>query len=171
MPRLMSRVRVPSPAFRIQTRSTTLRVFLLNSYYINPLSQTLLSDSIGDSVARFRCSFPLLIPLLESVCVSSRWKVLSGEFRRRPTSLAVKLRKSDRVGRRGLFEPREDFPRLHTYAIRLLIPCSNLFAYPAAGKFSRASSAGGRRHLRSNFVNRILSVAEDCLSPERTFHG
>ena len=46
----MSRVRVPSPAFRIQTRSTTLRVFLLNSYYINPLSQTLLSDSVGDSV-------------------------------------------------------------------------------------------------------------------------
>jgi hypothetical protein len=45
------------------------------------------------------------------------------------------------------------------------------FACPAVGKFSRASSAGGRRHLRSNFVNRIVSVAEDCLSPERTFHG
>ncbi len=39
------------------------------------------------------------------------WKVLSGEFRRRPTALAKKL------------------------------------------------------------VNRIVSVAEDCLSPERTFHG
>jgi hypothetical protein len=62
---------------------------------------------------------PLLSPLFESVCVSSRWKVLSGEFRRRPTSLAVKLRKSDRVGRRGLFEPREDFSRLNTYAIPL----------------------------------------------------
>ena len=93
--------------------------FLLNSYYINPLSQTLLSDSIGDSVARFRCSFPLVIPLLKSACVSSRWKVLSGEFRRRPTKLTVKLRKSDPVGRRGLFEPREDFSRLHTYAIPL----------------------------------------------------
>jgi hypothetical protein len=45
------------------------------------------------------------------------------------------------------------------------------FACPAAGKFSRASSAGDRRHLRSNSVNRIVSVAEDCLSPERTFHG
>ena len=56
------------------------------------------------------------------VCVPSRWKVLSGEFRRRPTSLAVKLRISDRVGRRGLFEPREDFSRLPTYAIPLLIP-------------------------------------------------
>ena len=77
--------------------------FLLNSYCINPLSQTLLHDS----TVLFRCC-------------------------------------------------------LH---------CSNLFAYPAAGKFSRASSAGGRRNLRSNFVNRILSVAEDCLSPERTFHG
>ena len=27
-----------------------------------------------------------------------------------------KFRKSDRVGRRGLFEPREDFSRLNTYA-------------------------------------------------------
>ena len=52
-----------------------------------------------------------------SVCVPSRWKVLSGEFRRRPTALAIKFRKSDRVGRRGLFEPREDFSRLNTYAI------------------------------------------------------
>jgi hypothetical protein len=51
-----------------------------------------------------------------SVCVPSRWKVLSGEFRRRPTALAIKLRKSDRVGRRGLPEPREDFSRLTTYA-------------------------------------------------------
>ena len=39
-------------------------------------------------------------------------KVLSGEFRRRPTSLVIKFRKSDRVGRRGLSEPREDFSRL-----------------------------------------------------------
>ena len=39
------------------------------------------------------------------------------------------------------------------------------------GKFSRASSAGGRRHLQLNLVNQIVSVAEDCLSPERTFHG
>ena len=46
-----------------------------------------------------------------SACVLSRWKVLSGEFRRRPTALA------------------------------------------------------------RNFANRIVSVAEDCLSPERTFHG
>ncbi len=51
-----------------------------------------------------------------SVCVPSRWKVLSGEFRRRPTALAIKFRKSDRVGRRGLSEPREDFSRLITYA-------------------------------------------------------
>ena len=47
-----------------------------------------------------------------SVCVPSRWKVLSGEFRRRPTALANKV-----------------------------------------------------------FANWIVSVAEDCLSPERTFHG
>jgi hypothetical protein len=52
----------------------------------------------------------------EFACVSSRWKVLSGEFRRRPTGLAIKFRKSDRVGRRGLSEPREDYSRLPTDA-------------------------------------------------------
>jgi hypothetical protein len=31
--------------------------------------------------------------------------------------LQTKFRKPDRVGRRGLFEPREDFSRLNTYAI------------------------------------------------------
>ncbi|MDA1262391.1 MAG: hypothetical protein O3B75_05800, partial [Planctomycetota bacterium] len=36
------------------------------------------------------------------------------------------LRKSDRVGRRGLSEPREDFPRLPTYAILWLY----LWLYP-----------------------------------------
>ena len=50
------------------------------------------------------------------VCVSSRWKVLSGEFRRRPTELVIKFRKSDRVGRRGLSEPGGIFSRLLTYA-------------------------------------------------------
>jgi hypothetical protein len=48
---------------------------------------------------------------------------------------------------------------------------AHLFACPAVGKFSRASSAGGRLNLQSNSFNRIVSVAEDCLSPERTFHG
>jgi hypothetical protein len=57
-----------------------------------------------------------------SVCVPSRWKVLSGEFRRRPTEFVIKLRNLDRVGRRGLFEPREDFSRLTTYAIFWLFP-------------------------------------------------
>ena len=84
---------------------------------------------------------------LASVCVSRRWKVLSGEFRRRPTEFVIKLRKPDRVGRRGLSEPREDFSRLNTYVFPWLYPgldsVAHLFAYPAAGKFSRASSAGG----------------------------
>jgi len=65
-------------------------------------------------VAQFRGS--TLQCLCASACVPSRWKVLSGEFRRRPTALAIKFRKSDRVGRRGLSEPREDFSRLITYA-------------------------------------------------------
>ena len=50
------------------------------------------------------------------------WKVLSGEFRRRPTALAIKFSKSDRVGRRGLSEPREDFSRLLTFAFPWLCP-------------------------------------------------
>ena len=65
-------------------------------------------------VAHFRGS--TLQCLREPACVSSRWKVLSGEFRRRPTALAIELRNPDRVGRRGLSEPREDFSRLITYA-------------------------------------------------------
>ena len=44
-------------------------------------------------------------------------------------------------------------------------------ACPAVEKFCRASSAGGRRHLQLNFVNQIVSVAEDCLSPAGSFHG
>ena len=55
-------------------------------------------------------------------CVPSRWKVLSGEFRRRPTALAIKFRNPDRVGRRGLSEPREDFSRLPTFAFPRLCP-------------------------------------------------
>ena len=53
---------------------------------------------------------------ISRACVPSRWKVLSGEFRRRPTALAIKIREPDRVGRRGLSEPREDFSRLPTDA-------------------------------------------------------
>ena len=48
---------------------------------------------------------------------------------------------------------------------------THLFACPAVEKFCRASSAGGRRHLRKNFANWIVSVAEDCLSPAGSFHG
>ncbi len=57
-----------------------------------------------------------------SVCVPSHWKVLSGEFRRRPTALAKDFRKLDRVGRRGLSEPREDFSRLLTDAFPYMHP-------------------------------------------------
>jgi len=39
-----------------------------------------------------------------------------------PTALAMKFRKPDHVGRRGLFEPREDFSRLITYACPWLFP-------------------------------------------------
>ena len=99
-----------------------------------------------------------------SVCVPSRWKVLSGEFRRRPTEFAIKIRNLDRVGRRGLSEPREDFSRLNTYVSPWLESVARIrgsnpwlesvadavaiqLACLAVGKFSRASSAGGRRNL------------------------
>ena len=47
--------------------------------------------------------------------------LVAGKFSRAssagpPTALAIKFRKPDRVGRRGLSEPREDFSRLTTYA-------------------------------------------------------
>ena len=92
---------------------------------------------------------------ISRVCVPSRWKVLSGEFRRRPTALVRKFSNSDRVGRRGLSEPREDFSRLPTNSFPRLCPWLNSvavsdalqFACPAVGKFSRASSAGGRLNL------------------------
>ena len=68
---------------------------------------TVANQILARTFFRFRRDF---------VCAPSRWKVLSGEFRRRPTSLVIKFRKPDRVGRRGLSEPREDFSRLNTYA-------------------------------------------------------
>ena len=46
-----------------------------------------------------------------------------------------------------------------------------LFACPAVEKFCWASSAGGRLNLQKNYVNQIVSVAEDCLSPTGSFHG
>ncbi len=67
---------------------------------------------------------------ISRVCVPSRWKVLSGEFRRRPTTLAIKFRKPDRVGRRGLSEPREDFSRLPTNSFPRLCPWLYPWLYP-----------------------------------------
>ena len=71
-------------------------------------------------VAHFRGS--TLQCLSESVCVPSRWKVLSGEFRRRPTALVNKFVLLDRVGRRGLSEPGGIFSRLLSYAYPRLFP-------------------------------------------------
>ena len=111
----------------------------------------------------------------EFACVSSRWKVLSGEFRRRLTALAIKFRKLDRVGRRGLFEPREDFSRLTTYAIFWLFPWLypqhfNLRAQPLKNSAGRVPQAVDCTCNQTPF-NWIVSVAEDCLSPAGSFHG
>ena len=98
-----------------------------------------------------------------SVCVPSRWKVLSGEFRRRPTALAIKFRKSDRVGRRGLSEPREDFSRLTTYAIpwlyQYLYPWLESVCVPScwkvlSGEFRRRPTALAIKFRKSARVGR-----------------
>ena len=56
---------------------------------------------------------------------------MPGEFSRRPTKLAIKFRKPDRVGRRGLSEPGGIFSRLLTYAI------PRLYLWPYAQLFPR----------------------------------
>ena len=91
-------------------------------------------------VAHFRGS--TLQCLRESACVPSRWKVLSGEFRRRPTALAIKFRKPDRVGRRGLSEPGGIFSRLPTYAFPWLCQSHfNLRAQPLKNSAGRVPQA------------------------------
>jgi len=96
---------------------------------------TLANQILARTFFRFR---------LASACVPSRWKVLSGEFRRRPTELVNKFRKSDRVGRRGLSEPREDFSRLPTKccSIPWLIPSHfNLRIQPLKNSAGRVPQA------------------------------
>ena len=94
----------PKGSNMLRRAAQTCSACKLAEVQIIPLP-TLANQILARTFFRFR---------LTSVCVSSRWKVLSGEFRRRPTSLAIKSRKPDRVGRRGLSEPREDFSRLNT---------------------------------------------------------
>ena len=90
--------------------------------------------SSGSEVFRFRRA---------SVCVPSRWKVLSGEFRRPPdfrTLYGLKWATS--------VEKRYELP---ISEVRLCSACANLFACPAVGKFSRASSAGPPTALVKKF--------------------
>ncbi len=102
-----------SAAGRMSWRSNMLRLAYADSgsacklagVQIIPLP-TVANQILARTFFRFR---------RESVCVSSRWKVLSGEFRRRPTALAIKFHKLDRVGRRGLSEPGGIFSRLLSY--------------------------------------------------------
>ena len=46
----------------------------------------------------------------------------------------------------------------------------SLRAQPLKSSLGRVPQAP-RLDLQQSFANRIVSVAEDCLSPERTFHG
>jgi len=103
--RFWPRTDLPPGSNMLRRAAQTCSACKLAGVQISPLP-TLANQILARTFFRFRRVF---------VCVSSRWKVLSGEFRRRPTELAIKFRKSDRVGRRGLSEPREDFSRLNTY--------------------------------------------------------
>ena len=108
----LQRTDLPPSSNMLRRAAQTCSACKLAGVQISPLP-TLANQILARTFFRLRCVF---------VCVSSRWKVLSGEFRRRPTELEIKFRKSDRVGRRGLSEPREDFSRLNTYVFPRLCP-------------------------------------------------
>ena len=137
--RIWQRTDLPPSSNMLRRAAQTCSVCKLAGVQIIP-RPTLANQILARTFFRFR---------LASACVPSRWKVLSGEFRRRPTELVIKLRNPDRVGRRGLSEPREDFSRLPTKCC--LIPwlesvadaVALQLAYPAVEKFCRASSTGG----------------------------
>jgi len=101
------------------------------------------------------------------VCVSSRWKVLSGEFRRRPTELAIKLRKPDRVGRRGLSEPREDFSRLNTYVFPWLCLWLCLWLFPSRIRLQiqPLKNSAGRVPQAADGICNQTSKPGSCRSP------
>jgi len=110
-----------------------------------------------------------------SVCVPSRWKVLSGEFRRRPTVLAKKSSKPDRVGRRGLSEPREDFSRLTTYVFLWLKFCRDSVCVPSrwkvlSGEFRRRPTAFVKKFSKPDRVGRRgLSESREDFSRLTTY--
>jgi hypothetical protein len=130
--RFWQRTDLPPGSNMLRRAAQTCSACKLAGVQIIPLP-TLANQILARTFFRF---------LLASVCVPSRWKVLSGEFRRRPTELAIKFRKLDRVGRRGLSEPREDFSRLHTYAFPWLFPPrSSLRAQPLESSLGRVPQA------------------------------
>ena len=110
--RIWQRTDLPPGSNMLRRAAQTCSACKLAGVQIIPLP-TLANQILARTFFRFRHA---------SVCVPSRWKVLSGEFRRRPTALVIKFRKSDRVGRRGLSEPGGIFSRLNTYAFSWLYP-------------------------------------------------
>ncbi len=117
---------------------------------------------------RLRMHFHGSIPWLEfgraSACVPSRWKVLSGEFRRRPTALVIKFRKPDRVGRRGLSEPREDFSRLTTYAFLWIDSVAQIQSRIRL-RFQPLESSLGRVPQAADGTCNKISQTRSCRSP------
>ena len=120
-------------------RSTEVHACLPSCHRMAP---TLANQILARTFFRFR---------LVSVCVPSRWKVLSGEFRRRPTALAIKFRKSDRVGRRGLSEPREDFSRLPTKCCSN--PCLDSVAVSVTRNLCESPNQLRRRATKQSFIS------------------
>ena len=82
-----------------------------------------------------------------SVCMPSRWKVLSGEFRRRPTSLVKNFANRIVSVAEDCLSPERTFHGCSLMHFRGSNSVAHPLASPAVGKFSRASSAGGQLHL------------------------
>ena len=107
-----------SAAGRMSWRSNMLRLAYADSGSACKLAQDMVPTAHTRNDVRFRRCV-LGSNLFASPAVGKFSRASSAGDR---LNLQQNFRKSDRVGRRGLFEPRENFSRLITYAIPWLFP-------------------------------------------------
>ena len=107
-----------SAAGRMSWRSNKLRLAYADSGSACKLAQDMVPTAHTRNDVRFR-SCVLGSNLFASSAVGKFSRASSAGGRRRLLKI---IRELDRVGRRGLFEPREDFSRLLTYAFLWLFP-------------------------------------------------
>ena len=107
-----------SAAGRMSWRSNMLRLAYADSGSACKLAQDMAPTAHTRNDVRFRsCVFGSNLFASPAVGKFSRASSAGGRLH-----LQQNFRKSDRVGRRRLFEPRENFSRLLTYAFPWLIP-------------------------------------------------